>query len=99
MIVDLLKGTYVTETQHTDLFNMLGTWETTLYALNKCMHAHDVLPLLKTEALTRGRIYYVQRIYGRYRKLLPGQDLPDILEYMRENHVEEVKASSEGNEG
>ena len=46
-------------------------------------HPDQVLVLLKTEILARNRDSYIERIYGRYRKLLPRKDKDLIEEFRR----------------
>lgn len=49
--------------------------------LAKCLKATDTIPLLKRELLGRNRDTYINRIYGRYRKLLPKTDIPAIQQW------------------
>ena len=79
MIINELKRVTISEDLRITIRNDLIDFYSLGPALERIEHADDVLPYLKTELQNRCRISMIQRLYGRYRKLLPKRDIPALL--------------------
>lgn len=51
--------------------------------LQDCKKAEEVLPFLYVEISGNARLSFINRIYGRYRKLLPATDMKILTNWPR----------------
>lgn len=51
--------------------------------LQECKRAEQVLPFLYVEISGNARLSFINRIYGRYRKLLPATDMKILTNWPR----------------
>lgn len=84
-IIDLIKNLTLTEQQIKTIKAELLAWPVIAKRMSEWQTSMEVLPYLKVELETRGRMFYVSRLYGRWRKLLPRDDWDTINQYMKEH--------------
>ena len=59
--------------------------------LQECKHPGEVLPYLYVEVSGCARPSFINRIYGRYRKLLPKEDLRVLTNWAKHNRRKNEK--------
>jgi len=78
MIVDELNKIRLTQAEVRGHLRVLKSFRLTLEYLAKEIDLEKVLQLLLVELLTKNRISYTNRIFGRYKKLSYTRDMTDL---------------------
>ena len=80
-ILPWLNEVEVSPTQHQELLTHLYDVVSVGKYLQECEDLEDVIRLLKVALLAGNRPYFIPRIYGRYKKLLPKYDYETMYKW------------------
>jgi len=92
MITELLDNVALSPVEYKSYENAMIDLHLLGRALRACTLPAQVIPYLFVELTGRKRSSVIVRIYGRYRKLLPNQDL-DALFVWADNYGKSRKAN------
>jgi hypothetical protein len=91
-----LLGTHLTSKELTELRNVSTDFYKLAGYMDKCSRK-DIVKLLLVELEGRNRPSYISRIYGRYRKMLPHDDMY-VLTNWRQVCANAMSSHISGNE-
>ncbi len=94
-IIRLVKNLELSAEETKEIKNNLLSWPIVAKEMSQWETPLEALKYLKVELETRGRMFYISRLYGRWRKLLPRDDWNHINNYLTEVHQHGKERSSD----
>ena len=81
MMQDELNAVDLTAEEKREIHQKILDYKDLIEHLKTCKTVRSVVEVLYVELTTHARSSHIQRIYGRYRRLVPARDIEDIYKW------------------